>query len=233
MQEDLKDISLHLVLSVTDHKTEKVLYEFLEDAQIPMRYYCHAQGTADSEVLRLCGLGESDRVITTWVLPHRVMKPFFEKMNRALHLKKRGHGIAVSIPLTGVQMYFAKFMSHQELQAYKEKYDQEVRRMAEETIFSMVVVTVNQGFSDEVIDTAKKAGAKGGTIIRGRRVGLDSAIKFWGISLQEEQEIIFMIVPKTMKKDIMAAIGKAYGLKTPAQGLVLSLPVSDAIGLEI
>lgn len=104
--------------------------------------------------------------------------------------------------------------------------------MAEKSNYSMVVVALNQGFSDEVIDTARKHGAKGGTIIKARRRGLDEAMHFWGISLQEEQEIMFIIVPRELKKTVMTAISKQHGLQSPAQGLVLSLPVEDTLGLE-
>lgn len=104
--------------------------------------------------------------------------------------------------------------------------------MTEGSKFSMIIVTVNQGFSDEIIDTAKAAGAKGGTIIRGRRRGMESAMKFWGISLQEEQDIIFVIVPKTLKKEVMSAICRDHGLNSPAHGVVISVPVEDVLGLE-
>lgn len=33
---------------------------------------------------------------------------------------------------------------------------------------SMILVTVNQGFTEEVMETARKAGARGGTIIHAR-----------------------------------------------------------------
>ncbi len=232
MQEEWKDIPLRLVLSVTDNRTEKSLHRLLEEAHIPLRYQFHGLGTANSEVLRLCGLGELDRVLTMWVLPKAAVPTLFRKMNESLHLRRRGMGIAISIPITSVQMNLAKLMSSHNLQDSQDKTEQEAPNMTEGSKFSMIIVTVNQGFSDEVIDTAKSAGAKGGTIIRGRRRGMDAAMKFWGISLQEEQEIVFIIVPKTKRKDVMTAIGKAHGLKSPAHGQVLSIPVDDALGLE-
>lgn len=232
MQEEWKDIPLRLVLSVTDTRSEKALCRLLEEARIPLRCQFHGQGTANSELLRLCGLGELDRILTMWVLPKAAIPTLFRKMNETLHLRRRGQGIAVSIPITSVQMNLAKLMSSQNQQDYQEKTEQEAPNMTEGSKFSMIIVTVNQGFSDEVIDTAKSAGAKGGTIIRGRRRGMDAAMKFWGISLQEEQEIVFIIVPKTRKKDVMTSICKAHGLRTPAHGVVLSIPVEDALGLE-
>lgn len=232
MQEELKSAAPRLILSVTDTKAEKTLYTLLEEAHIPLRFQFHGQGTANSEILRICGLGESDRILTMWILPKSAVPVLFHKMNESLHLKRRGKGIAVSIPLTGIQMNLAKLMNAQHPQQPHNTTEQEGCKMAEGSGFSMIIVTVNQGFSDDVIDTAKEAGAKGGTIIRGRRRGLDSAMKFWGISLQEEQEIVLIIVPKSIKKEVMGTISKTHGLCSPAHGLVLSIPIEDALGLE-
>ncbi len=55
---------------------------------------------------------------------------------------------------------------------------------------SLILATVNQGFTDEVMDTARKAGARGGTIIRGRWVGEESFQQLSGVARQAEKEII-------------------------------------------
>ena len=155
----------------------------------------------------------------------------FAKMNEALCLKKRGRGIAVSIPLRGVQVNMARFIIEQK-NSLIDEIKQEENIMSGETAYSMIIATVNQGYSDEVVDTARAAGARGGTVIKGRRCGLDAPMQFWGISLQEEQEALAIIVPKDKKYDIMSAISKKYGFNSPAQGIVLSLPIEDTLGLE-
>ena len=231
MQERQKDMSLHLILSVTASKAETTLSALLEQAHMPLRFQFRGQGTADSELVRICGLGESERIITMWVIPQAAVHVLFEKMGAALQLRRRGNGIAISIPLTAAQMHLARFINRQETPDTT-PHEGEAAKMAEKSNYSMVVVALNQGFSDEVIDTARKHGAKGGTIIKARRRGLDEAMHFWGISLQEEQEIMFIIVPRELKKTVMTAISKQHGLQSPAQGLVLSLPVEDTLGLE-
>lgn len=228
--DERKEYGLSLVISITDPRAEKRLLALMEQAHIPLRIQCHALGTANSELLRICGLGESDRILTMCILPRRAVHTLFEKMNEVLHMKKRGQGIAVSIPLTGVQMNLARLMH--DSQKLEQQTGQEEQKMTEGTRYSMIMITVNEGFSDEVLDTAKNAGARGGTIIRGRRRGLDAPMQFWGISLQEEQEILLIIVPRELKKQIMQAVCSAHGLSSPAQGLVMSLPIEDVLGLE-
>ena len=44
---------------------------------------------------------------------------------------------------------------------------------------SMIVVIVNKGFSDEVMDVARANGAAGGTILSGKGTGGEKAKKFF------------------------------------------------------
>lgn len=101
----------------------------------------------------------------------------FSKMNETLSLKKRGRGIAVSVPLRGVQVNVARFITEQK-NGLTDEIKQEENKMAGETAYSMIIATVNQGYSDEVVDTARSAGARGGTVIKGRRCGLDAPMRF-------------------------------------------------------
>ena len=92
MQEKLKNLSLRMILSITDSKTELKLHTLLDEAGIPMRFQFRGLGTASSEVLQVCGLGESDRLLTFWVLPKNMVHRLFAKMNEALCLKKTRTG---------------------------------------------------------------------------------------------------------------------------------------------
>ena len=43
--------------------------------------------------------------------------------------------------------------------------------------------------------------------------------------------MLFLVVKSEEKQTVMTAIMKAVGMNTKSHGIVLSLPVSDAIGL--
>ena len=96
----------------------------------------------------------------------------------------------------------------------------------------MILVAADQGYSEDIIEAARSAGARGGTVIRGRRSGTEGVMTLLGMSTQEEQEFTMIIVEKSLRAAVMEAISSACGLKTPAHGIVLSLPVEEAIGLE-
>ena len=90
---------------------------------------------------------------------------------------------------------------------------------------------VNDGYSDAVMDAAKKHGARGGTVISARGTATKDAEKFFGITVQPEKEIVMILVPISIKEDVLHALYKAVGLNTPGQGIAFSMPVDNVIGL--
>ena len=101
-----------------------------------------------------------------------------------------------------------------------------------EGTFSMILAFVNQGFSEEVMTAGKAAGAAGGTVFHSRRVGSREAAHFWGVSIQEEREIVLILTKKEKKTEIMKAISDKCGAGTEAQGVVVSVPVDEIVGLR-
>jgi len=60
----------------------------------------------------------------------------------------------------------------------------------------------------------------------------EGAVKFFGVSVQDEKEIILILTSKEKKVPIMRAVCEAHGLNSKAQGIVFSLPVDDVLGLS-
>ena len=62
------------------------------------------------------------------------------------------------------------------------------------------------------MNTARAAGATGGTILKGLRCSPGKSAVIFGITIQEEQEIVAIVVPKDKKTEIMQAISSAHGM---------------------
>ncbi len=96
----------------------------------------------------------------------------------------------------------------------------------------VIMCIVNSGFSETVMDAARELGARGGTVIRGRGTANAEAEKLYGIAIQPEKEIVMILIDSALKNDILHAIYKTAGLKTPGQGIAFALPVEDVVGLS-
>lgn len=97
--------------------------------------------------------------------------------------------------------------------------------------YEVIFCIVNAGFTDEVMDAAREFGARGGTVIRARGTANAEAEKLFNIAIQPEKEIVMILVESKIKDDILHAIYRAVGLKTPGQGIAFSMPVESVVGL--
>ena len=97
----------------------------------------------------------------------------------------------------------------------------------------VIFCVVNSGFSEAVMDAAKEFGARGGTVIHARGTANSEAEKLFQITVQPEKEIVMILVPTKIKNDILHALYREVGLKTPGQGIAFSMPVDNVVGLSI
>lgn len=96
----------------------------------------------------------------------------------------------------------------------------------------LIICIVNEGFSETVMESAREVGASGGTIIHARGTANKEAETFFKITIQPEKEMVMILVPVKIKDDVLHALYKAVGLKTPGQGIAFSVPVDNVIGLS-
>lgn len=99
--------------------------------------------------------------------------------------------------------------------------------------FEVILCIVNDGFSEDVMETAKQFGARGGTVLHARGTVSKEAEKLFNISIQPEKEIVMILVPSSIKEKILHGLYKNVGLDTPGQGIAFSMPVDEVVGLQI
>ncbi len=95
----------------------------------------------------------------------------------------------------------------------------------------LVLCIVNAGFSEAVMDAAKEAGARGGTVIHARGTANREAEQFFNITIQPDKELVMILVSSEIKDNVLHALYQGVGLKTAGQGIAFSLPVDDVVGL--
>ena len=92
--------------------------------------------------------------------------------------------------------------------------------------FELVVCIVNAGYSENVMKAARSAGARGGSIVRGRGSANPESEEFFGVTIQPDKEIVLVLVTADIKDAVLKIIYKNAGLSTEGAGIVFSLPVS-------
>ena len=95
----------------------------------------------------------------------------------------------------------------------------------------LIICIVNNGFSDTVMEAAKEAGARGGTVLNARGTANKEAEAFFHIAIQPEKEVVMILVPLNVKDAVLHALYEKAGLNTMGQGIAFALPVDNVVGL--
>lgn len=98
--------------------------------------------------------------------------------------------------------------------------------------YEAIIVLVNAGFSDVVMDAAREQGARGGTIIHARGTGNHEIEKRYNLVITPDKEMIIILVTEDIKDNILSAVYKAAGLGTDGQGIAFSIPVENVVGMR-
>ena len=228
-----------MVLIITNHEYRRKLEQTFQNFRIPIYYQCQGHGTAPSEMLDIFGLSGSGRLLTIGLLPKFLVRDLLDALQQRIPLHKRGGGIVLTIPITGLQRPLFQLMNDQLRETIEQKIEERVCNEMSDTQtgagYAAIWVALSNGYSSYcpyAIDAARSAGAMGGTILKGRRQNSERISRKLGISMQEEEEFVVIVTPREKKAAVMNAISDACGLRTDAHGIIVSLPVDEVIGLE-
>lgn len=221
---------------IVDRENVKKLEDIIREKHVHFHFMFNALGTASSEILKSLGLSGTEKTVCVCVTPGLMAQPLMTSVADRLSLTRPGNGITFIVPVSGVSAAISNTFN-EELEHVKERLenlmDAGLETVKEEAGYSLVVSVINQGFSEILMDAAHTVGVRGGTIIHARRSGIEDAVKFFGVTLQAEKEIVAILVPRHQKKELMQEITKKCGLNTEAHGIVLSLPVDNCSGISL
>ncbi len=230
MEQNRNNFSMRLLVLICGPKPANKAAKLFHRGAIPVQYKLNGEGTASSEIMDMLGLGSSDKSILISTLPKQFADIMLLKLRKELKLGMQNTGIAFTVPVSGASGSILR-MLHQ----LHEKSNSNFRKddiIMTDNKYSLIAAIINRGYSGEVMDVARAAGARGGTIINSRRIGTEEAASFWGLNVLDEKEILLIIAANEIKMKIMTEISEKCGISSDANGLVISLPVDSVIGIE-
>ena len=95
----------------------------------------------------------------------------------------------------------------------------------------LIEVITERGYSEDVMAVARKAGAKGGTIINAHGTSIEDDVKFFGAPLVPEKDILMIVIEKDKADRVISAISSMKILQKKGMGIVFSLPVTSFMNL--
>ncbi|MDD4663329.1 MAG: P-II family nitrogen regulator [Caldisericia bacterium] len=178
------------------------------------------KGTINCRYLEVFDLCETRREILLILAEKHLAQKVMVEIGLEFLFEKPNHGIAFS---TSVESLFGSgSWCHQSVVSTQSEV---------KTMYQIIVTIVEKGKADNVMDSATKAGARGGTVINARGSGLHEIQKLFLMEIEPEREIVLIITEAEKVETITSAIRHDLDLDGPGHGLIFVQNVNQTIGL--
>ena len=219
---------LYMQVTITSRTLTGKFISFYEKQGLEVSFISFGHGTASSEILRYFGLEEAEKSILFHIVTAQKWKEQKHRLRMEMQIDIPGIGIVFLIPLSSIGG--RKVLSYL---TCGQEFVQEEETALKDTRLELLVVISNQGYTELIMDAARKVHAIGGTVIHARGTGNQMAEKFMGVTLVPEKDMLFIVVQTKQKNAVMRSIMDEAGIETKAGAVVFSLPVTDTAGLHI
>ena len=219
--------NLYWLITIVQRSDTAEYEEFYLRHGVDVTYSTLCNGTAHEKTLSILGIEKTEKAMLFSVVTQKTLKQLKRKLTVDMKIDLPNRGVAMAVPMSGI----GGMKALEYFTAGQEPESEETEETKMQSDHELIVAIYQKGYTELVMDAAREAGARGGTTIRAKGTGA-GAEKFFGITLAEEKEIVFIVSDQSKKKDIMKAIMQKAGIDTKAHALVFSLPVSETAGFR-
>lgn len=220
--------TLYWMVTITDRNQSRKFLSFYRDYGISVTLNMLGRGTAASSVLNYFSLEATQKIVLCAVVTDTVWSDVKKGLETIMQIDIPGTGIAFVVPVSSIggkrQLQF--LTNGQDFTKGEES-------VLKDTKHELLVVVANQGYTETIMEAARRGKAAGGTVLHAKGTGMEGAEKFLGVSLAAEKELVLIVVRHEQKNDVMTAIMEDAGLESRAKAVVFSLPVTSTAGLRL
>ncbi len=169
------------------------------------------EGTVRSKVLEQLGLNQTQKELVLIPVNKEQDEKLHSEVAKKFEFSKKNNGISFSIP-------FKRWT----------KESKKISLVEESIDYSLLMVIVDQGKHNDIITVARRAEARGGTVIHGRGQGIPQETYF-PISLEPQKDTVLIVVHKSIKDKVSHAIKEHIDVAN--SGKMIALPVVKTTGI--
>ncbi|MBD5642265.1 MAG: P-II family nitrogen regulator [Desulfovibrio sp.] len=173
------------------------------------------RGASGNSLLRFLCLGDTEKEVVFTLASPELMPAIIEALRTAPDLCRKAPGIGFLIDVTD----FLRSGSGQECQLSG------AAPMA--TTHQLICVIANSGFAYDIMHVARKAGARGGTLLKARGTANENDSSFFGITIVPEKDVILILARNEAVAHILEAVRSCDFLSEPGTGIIFCVPASD------
>ena len=151
---------MNYVISITKPEAMPHLEQLCGELSVPICVSMHGRGTATGSMRELLGIESSERQVMLSVASREKTRVLIEEQRRRLHLGVPGHGIVIAVPIKSVG-------GGKTMAMLRGNEPMEKSAPPQSCSHELIVIIAGKGQTDRVMNAAREAGARGGTVLLG------------------------------------------------------------------
>lgn len=213
-----------VLLTIVERDKGQSLIKVLENLSIPLNFQCVGFGTAPTEMMDIFGLGTKDKDIVLSLATEGAVQEMMSNFGSAFESHKKFGGLMIILSTIAASRVLTELLNHHT----NVSTEKGTGAMKNEHHNNLIIVSMNEGYADSVMQVARKAGATGGTVIKGRLADVELVAEIEPAEIDEGREILLILAPLKTSRQIMEDINREFGINSKANGIITAVPTEKA-----
>ncbi|WP_296559668.1 P-II family nitrogen regulator [uncultured Acetobacterium sp.] len=178
------------------------------------------KGTVNNSLLNFLSLYDERKEIVLLGTDNHTADHALVELNKEFQFEKPNHGIVFTT--SACEIIGSR--------CYKSEENEEGRGV-NKLMYQNIITIVNRGKAEEVIEAAKAAGSKSGTIINARGSGVNETSKLFNMDIEPEKEIVIILSKEDITEAIVTSIREKLEIDKPGNGIIFIQNINKAYGV--
>ena len=213
-----------VLLSIVEQGKGKKLIKKLSGLNVRVNFQTVGLGTAPTELMDIFGLGTNDKDIIISIGAECDVKDLMANFGESFESYSKYGGLMIVLNVSAAGRVLSEILNF----GTNQNTEKETVNMQSEHHNNLIVISVNEGYSEDVMQVARKAGATGGTVIKGRLADAAQFSEFVDAKVSGEREMLCILAPSKASRQIMEDVNREFGLTSSANGIIFALPTEKA-----
>ncbi|WP_080145635.1 P-II family nitrogen regulator [Marinilactibacillus piezotolerans] len=219
-----RDFQMELVVFIVNANEGDRVMHLAEETGTKGGTVFHGTGTTRKGLLSKLGLDIIKKEILLIVALESQAAETLDYVAQKKKMQEKNRGIGFRLPLRRALGVLAEEELNEQMDQNEEKENTSMHQG--------IVVIVNRGGAEEVMDYAQEAGAQGGTIIQARGAGSKEAKKIFNMDIVPEKEMLIIISEKQKTKEIVEKLSQELNIAEPNKGIIFVIDLTETRGIQ-
>ena len=207
---EISNLDAALLYVVVDPKLSSRVIEAGKEMGIGGASVMRGRGTVRSGLLNALGIVDSRKEIVLMAGYMPTVRRVLDGLTQQFRFDQPNKGIAFAVRLTGVAGTDA-------CASWTRRED---RPVADAPGWKLIVTIVDEDVEEDVLESAQKAGTRGGTIVHAHGAGSAQTSKVFDMEIEPEKSLVFMLVPAAEASRVSQFIYRDLRLDRPNSGIL-------------